>query len=1043
MWRSYPATSAWRGSSIRPPRRCRTGRDPFASKGESTTARVRSIREATTRIDTNGTRRKVFISYKHAPDDAALAQRITDVLARDHDVFVDTQLRPGDAWPDVIDRELRSSDFLIVLVSAEAAASPEVEEEVAIAHRLHKQYGQPRIIPIRLRFDGALRYSLGAYLNPFQYAFWTGPADSDRVIEEIVKTMARDAVGDPASADVGALRRIAEYRQRVLEQTRYVSLRGIPQPRDRHGRTVDAHVPLDTIYVRIRAISDAHARDIEKAERGVMQRRLTLDGSTEPGRDFLEVVHSLGEYLYERQDLHTGDATSGEAERARRAARLAPIDPTEALRTHGRLVILGPPGSGKTTLLNYIARRAAENADGPIPLQISLREFAMARSATGSNALRDIALSQICGSDWELRRALADRIDARQVLWLLDGLDEARGWAEEAARQASQLTGTLVVTSRPSGYQGAGLESMPHFELLPLSSVDVDRFIDHWFEVVAERQGSANSAELAARFKAQLDRGTFVQTLTRNPLLLTFLAILGGEDASSDLPSRRSDLYRRYVEELMDRWESYRQSSGDGAEHDLAVGPLKGAEARQAALDGFYALGWQLHLAYYGGIDDTKASRRALVAALGQSFETRWQRDAETVAGAVVDHWLRAGILDVWTLGGDEYLTFRHLTFQEYAASHALTAKWQSDAGKTWRFLRPRLHHYAWREPLLLMAGQLHVQQADRLLKLLLSARSRHEGVLQRDLLLAAALVTEATVSSGLRQPIIQRLGRAAGDPRTDIFLKAALSRGWIAAIIASLMGMDDSRRFSLLLLSYLTGLAITIAAVSLGFNGLVAAVVGAAAWSGLWVCAFRVPIFWLRSLLSFPVRIWRRIHDRASAMHLLAQTGDAAAIPFLLEALESRNSAVVDAAARGLGRMGEPAVSRVMRLVEEGREPIRAIAPVVLAQRGRSSAAYVIGLLAAPTPGIRWAASRAVGELGIEQRCQGSSRFCRIPSLIRKAAADALSKMPDPRAVERLMIAAGDENARVASAAAHALGCIGDPGRCRRWFPSSTRPGR
>ena len=42
--------------------------------------------------------------------------------------------------------------------------------------------------------------------------------------------MARDAVGDPASAGVGALRRIAEYRQRVLEQTRYVSLRGIPQP---------------------------------------------------------------------------------------------------------------------------------------------------------------------------------------------------------------------------------------------------------------------------------------------------------------------------------------------------------------------------------------------------------------------------------------------------------------------------------------------------------------------------------------------------------------------------------------------------------------------------------------------------------------------------------------------------------------------------------------------------------------------------------------------------------------------------------------------
>ena len=74
-----------------------------------------------------------------------------------------------------------------------------------------------------------------------------------------------------------------------------------------------------------------------------------------------------------------------------------------------------------------------------------------------------------------------------------------------------------------------------------------------------------------------------------------------------------------------------------------------------------------------------------------------------------------------------------------------------------------------------------------------------------------AALVTEAPVSSGRRRPIIQRLaGRER--PTNGYFLKAALSRGWIAGIIASLVGMDDSRRFSLPLLSYLTGLAITIA---------------------------------------------------------------------------------------------------------------------------------------------------------------------------------------------------------------------------------------
>ena len=730
-----------------------------------------------------------------------------------------------------------------------------------------------------------------------------------------------------------------------------------------------------------------------------MQRRLSLDGSDAPGRDFLEVVHSLGEYLYERQDLHGGspnDARSGEAERARQAARLAPIDPEEAVKRRGRLVILGPPGAGKTTLLNYIARRAAEDADGPIPLQISLRDFAVARSATGSNALRDIALSRICGSDWELRRTLADRIDAGRVVWLLDGLDEARGWAEEAARQAAQLPGTLVVTSRPSGYQGAGLESLPHFELLPLSSVDVDRFVDHWFEVVAEHQGSGNSSELAARFKAQLDRGTFVQTLTRNPLLLTFLAILGGEDASSDLPSRRSDLYRRYVEELMDRWESYRQSSGDGTEHELTIGPLKGVEARQAAVDGFYALGWQLHQAYYGGREDTKASKRALIAALGQSFERKWPRDAMTIAGAVADHWLDAGVLDVWTLGGDEYPDVSPSDVPGYAAAHELAAMWKSDAARTWKFLRPRLHHYAWREPLLLMAGQIEVPQANRLLTRLLSARSRYERVLQRDLLLAAAFVAEGTISSRLRRPIIRRLGRSARDPRTDRLTNVAISFGWFGLLLSAFLGMGDSRRFSLLLLVYPTGLAMTVAVLAQGLSGFFAAVVAALAWSALWAGAFMIPIFWLRSLFSFPVRLRRQIHDRASALHLLAQLGDAAAVPFLLEALESKNSAVVDAAARGLGRMGEQAVSRVVQLVEEGRESVRAVAPVVLAQRGRSSAAYVIGLLASSTPGVRWVAARAVGEIGDRAAVPGLVGILSDPiELIRKAGADALSKMP------------------------------------------------
>ena len=75
-------------------------------------------------------------------------------------------------------------------------------------------------------------------------------------------------------------------------------------------------------------------------------------------------------------------------------------------------------------------------------------------------------------------------------------------------------------------------------------------------------------------------------------------------------------------------------------------------------------------------------------------------------------------------------------------------------AGRTWRFLRPRLHVPAWRETLLLLAGILSSQrsmlggdlkpkQARRFIRCVLWARSPWERSLRRDLVLAAHLLGE------------------------------------------------------------------------------------------------------------------------------------------------------------------------------------------------------------------------------------------------------------------------------------------------------------
>ena len=86
------------------------------------------------------TRRSVFISYKHVEPDAGLARALADTLtAANHKVFIDTGIRWGHSWVVEIEQALKSCDYLLLLLSQEAAQSEMVIEEVAIAKELAKQ----------------------------------------------------------------------------------------------------------------------------------------------------------------------------------------------------------------------------------------------------------------------------------------------------------------------------------------------------------------------------------------------------------------------------------------------------------------------------------------------------------------------------------------------------------------------------------------------------------------------------------------------------------------------------------------------------------------------------------------------------------------------------------------------------------------------------------------------------------------------------------------------------------------------------------------
>src|SRR5579871_40125 len=101
-------------------------------------------------------------------------------------VFVDRHVSLGEEWSQEIRRQVRAADAVIPLLSAESIWSEMVEAEVKTAHEAAQQQGgKPRLLPVRVKFTGALPEPLGAILNSLQYKLWEGPKDDDKLVQEI------------------------------------------------------------------------------------------------------------------------------------------------------------------------------------------------------------------------------------------------------------------------------------------------------------------------------------------------------------------------------------------------------------------------------------------------------------------------------------------------------------------------------------------------------------------------------------------------------------------------------------------------------------------------------------------------------------------------------------------------------------------------------------------------------------------------------------------------------------------------------------------
>ena len=315
----------------------------------------------------------------------------------------------------------------------------------------------------------------------------------------------------------------------------------------------------------------------------------------------------------------------------------------------------------------------------------------------------------------------------------------------------------FLVTSRVAGYQEAALDrrDWQHGTVLPLTDDDIRLFVQKWY--AARETDPALRERATDDLIAILEREAHIRDLARNPLLLTIIALVHRVEA--DLPHERAQLYEKCVRALIETWDSAKNLSLADKQRPFYKMRRRLLERLAFWLHEHSDEPGKLQAIRWGDLKLRLAHFMQAMPRLGLTDD--WDAASEEADALIRLVRGRTGLL---IESGDRLFTFPHLTFQEYLA--ACDIKNRSIAGGTdriWQEIQPRLHDAHWREPILLLIGQLADYDGvpDDLIEKILEAGEldKFEPVLHRHLYFAARVLADRVgVSTTLERRIIDDL---------------------------------------------------------------------------------------------------------------------------------------------------------------------------------------------------------------------------------------------------------------------------------------------
>ena len=362
-------------------------------------------------------------------------------------------------------------------------------------------------------------------------------------------------------------------------------------------------------------------------------------------------------------------------------------DALSIVQKNQRLFILGKPGAGKTTLLKYTTLKTIEGNLSYIPILIPLKSF----SESGKSML-DFMVQEfdICNFP-EAGHFIKIILETGKAIVLCDGLDEVNKEGGLEDRIINELINfsekydqsKMVITSRIAAIEYV-FEGFTYVEMADFTETQVNEFVKKWFSP------EKNIADSFLADISKFDNFRF-RDLSRNPLLLTMLCMRYNN--SQSFSSKRSELYRDFLDVLLKKWDDSRRIKRDDIYKNLSLS-TKNQMFAYIAAEAFEKKEYI--------INEDNLSKK-VVSFFKSLSQPNIENDINN-AGIPIIKAIEAQH-GIFVERAQNFYSFAHLTFQEYYTSLYIIESKGKD--KLEHLIQNHFLESDWKEVLLLIAESL------------------------------------------------------------------------------------------------------------------------------------------------------------------------------------------------------------------------------------------------------------------------------------------------------------------------------------------------